>query len=98
MGLRENLKNEEVRDLPMREAVIVRPDMKVRDAIEKMREKRLGCVIVNNDEQEPIGTFSESSLIDLLLKEPNAIDADEVQHHLDESQVPEKRVMSEIGG
>ena len=83
MGLRENLQNEPVSSLPLREAVIVYPSTTVRAAIGQMRENRLGCAIVVNDEGKPIGTFSEARLVDLLLANPSALDEDCVERHLD---------------
>jgi len=84
MKLRENIEVECVRDLPLREAILVSPDTKVREVINLMREKQLGCAIVVDADRKPIGTFSERTIIDLVLQQPDDLDALTVGEHLDE--------------
>lgn len=69
MGLRENLRQERVKELPLRESLTVSEDTKLRSVIELMREKHLGSVMVVNAEGKPLGTFTERTLIELLLKD-----------------------------
>jgi CBS domain-containing protein len=83
MGLKESIQNECVRDLPVREPILLRPDTPVSAAIEAMREKQLGCAFVVDEEGKPIGKFSERIVIDLLLHQPDDLDAITVQNHLD---------------
>jgi CBS domain-containing protein len=69
MGLRENLLHEQVKDLPLREAITLDAAASVTGALERMREKHLGCVIVVDDAGKPQGMFTEQTLIELLLRE-----------------------------
>jgi CBS domain-containing protein len=66
MGIRENIKSETVAELPLREAITVPPTMTVREAIDRMRGKRLGCVVVVNDDGKPQGTFTEEEIVKML--------------------------------
>jgi CBS domain-containing protein len=70
MALKDNLQNETVMNLPSREAITVTGDTSVLRAIERLREKRLGCAVVVDADSKPIGTFSERGLIDLLVSQP----------------------------
>ena len=51
MGLLENMRNEPVSQLSLREPATAPPDATIRQAIERMREKKLGCVIVVDDDR-----------------------------------------------
>jgi len=66
MGLRENISSEKVGELPLREAIAVAPSTTVREAVDRMRGKRLGCVVVVDDSGKPQGTFTEEELIKVL--------------------------------
>lgn len=66
MGLRENILSEKVTELPLREAIAVPPSMSVREAVDRMRGKHLGCVVVVDDSGKPQGTFTEEDLIKML--------------------------------
>ena len=80
MGLQENIRNECVRDLALREPVICGPDESIRQTVERMREKKLGCVIVIDDDHRPLGMFTESMLKQLLVHDPSRIDAPVKDH------------------
>ncbi len=82
MGLQENLASEPVTKLALREAVCVSPATPVRKAVDAIKDKHLGCVIVVDPAQKPIGTFTESMLVDLLVHQPKALE-DRVDAHLD---------------
>jgi CBS domain-containing protein len=69
MGLRENLLHEQVKDLPLREAITLDAAVLVATALERMREKRLGCAIVVDAAGKPEGMFTEQTLIELLLQD-----------------------------
>jgi CBS domain-containing protein len=73
MGLRQDVLNEPVSSLPLRESIAVEPETVVRDAVRMMNDKRLGCVVVVDREQRPIGTFTELALIEALLDDPDAM-------------------------
>ena len=68
MGLNENMINEPVSELALREPVLVGPRDSVRTAIERMRERRLGCVIVVDPEKKPLGIFTENMLTQLVAR------------------------------
>lgn len=84
MGLMENIRNERVRNLPLREALTISPDCSVHDAIERMRERQFGCAIVVDAQNKPLGAFTERTVIDLLLQQPESLDSIVVEGHLDE--------------
>ena len=68
MGLHENIRTERISELPLRKAITVAPTSSVREAIIEMRQKRLGCSIVVDAEDKPIGMFTEAMLDRLLLE------------------------------
>ena len=69
MGLEENLAKEHVSDLNLREPIKVQNDTIVRAAVEKMRERQLGCAVIVDDSDKPVGVFSERSLVDVLTQD-----------------------------
>ena len=69
MGLEENLAKEQVDHLPTREAIMLEPDTMLSTAVEKMREKHIGCAVIVDQEKKPVGIFTERSLIDALVKD-----------------------------
>ncbi len=71
MGLKENLQSETVSKLPCREAVLIQPEATVRQAVEILQAKKLGCAVVVDAEGKPLGVFTERTLIDLLLQQPD---------------------------
>jgi predicted transcriptional regulator len=81
MGLHENMRSEPVTELALREAITVSPGTTAREAIEKMRAKRLGCVVVTGDDNLPLGIFRENEVMGLLARSPASLD-DPVQSHL----------------
>lgn len=84
MGLKENLQSEAVSQLPTREAVLLRPESSVQQAVEVLQSKRLGCAIVVDGDGKPLGMFTERSLIELLLQQPENLDQIPVREHLEE--------------
>lgn len=81
MGLHQNMQTEPVSKLHLREPLLVGLDATVREAVEGMRKKQLGCVYVVDDDQRPVGTFNESLLTRLLVTNPQAID-DPIRRHM----------------
>ena len=73
MGLHENLRNEPVSRLALREAITVPPEMLLRDVVARMREKGLGCVIVVDQQSKPLGMFTEGILRHLLVESRGAL-------------------------
>jgi CBS domain containing-hemolysin-like protein len=82
MGLYENMRCEPVSRLALREPVVVGPKAKVRDAVQYMRQRKLGCAIVVDEHSRPVGLFAESKLTQLLSERPSAVD-DPILQHLD---------------
>ena len=68
MGLQENIRNEPVRQLNLRQPVVCSPETTLRTAIERMRECRLGCAIIVDQEHKPVGMFTESMLTGLIAR------------------------------
>ncbi len=66
MGLREDIMNETVSQLPLRTAVTVPPDTTVAQAVEMMRNTRLGCVFVVDERGRPTGKFTERQVLKLV--------------------------------
>lgn len=83
MGLKENLHSESVSELPVREAILVSPQTTVRQAVELMQARRLGCAIVVDADNRPLGMFTERALIELLLQQPDNLDQLCVSDHIE---------------
>lgn len=71
MGLQENARSEPVSRFVLREPVTISPESTVRDAVLRMRERNLGCAIVVDEDQKPVGMFTESMLTKLLDRDPS---------------------------
>jgi len=83
MGLKENLQSETVSQLPCREAIRCLPETTVRQAVEILQSKRLGCAVVVDAGDKPLGVFTERTLIDLLLQQPENLDSLRVGDYLE---------------
>ncbi len=66
MGLREDIMNETVAQLPLRKAVTVTADLSAKEAIRLMRDSKLGCVFVIDDQGRPMGKFTERQVLKLV--------------------------------
>lgn len=75
MSLQQNLEQETVSQLNLREAITISPDKTIRDAVEEMRKKKLGCVVVIDNERKPIGLYTEAMLRVAICREPESLDA-----------------------
>ena len=73
MSLQKNLVSEMVDKLNLRSALTIAPDNTVRDAITTMRDGSLGCVVVVDTENKPIGIFTEAMLRLALCRDPCCI-------------------------
>ena len=62
MGLQENIQDESVDKLEVRDPVNVPPTASIRETVALMRKHDVGCAIVVDDDQKPIGIFTESML------------------------------------
>ena len=65
--LHQNLRAETVERLPLRDAILLAPDATAAEAAAQMRSQHLGCAIVVDAQGEPLGFFTERTLIELLL-------------------------------
>ncbi len=80
MGLRQDILREPVSELVLRELIALKPGDTVRRAVAKMREKKLGCVVVVDADGRPLGKFTERLLIKLLLAGPQRLEEPVASH------------------
>lgn len=81
MGLFENVKNESIGRLNLRTPVTVRGDETLDTVIGKMRAAELGCAIEVDEQQRPLGMFTESMLTQLVAENRNYL-SDPVRNHV----------------
>ncbi len=81
MGLQDNIYEETVADLSLRQLVTIKPTDTVRRACELMKAARLGAAVAVDDAGHPIGMFNEKLLIRLLATTPQSMD-DPVSDHM----------------
>lgn len=81
MGLQENIRTEPVKRLKIRDVVSVKPNVKVADVAELMRKTGTGCAVVIDENQKPLGVFTESNLIEVLAHQPAAVQ-DPIDQHM----------------
>lgn len=82
MGLYENMMNDPVSELALRQPILVRPTDTIQTAVEKMRQQRLGCVIVVDAEGKPLGIFTESMLTRLVARQ-QLVPGDRIERHME---------------
>lgn len=80
MGLFENMNQETVSNLNLREPVLVKPGDRVRDVVQAMRDGDLGCAILVDADNQPVGMFTECMLTQIVATNPNALDEPVRQH------------------
>ena len=80
MGLLDNIQTESVSKLALREAVTTTAGVTVREAIEILREKKLGCIFAVDEHDKPVGEFTEAMLVQLIRQNPSAVDEPLQQH------------------
>ena len=80
MGLRDDILNQPVSELELRELIAVQPTTTVREAVTKMRQKQLGCVVVVDNDGRPLGKFTERLLIKMLLDVGDGLDHPVSEH------------------
>ncbi len=81
MGLQENIRREQVKKLDLREPITLKSGDTVRTAVEKMRARELGIAVVVDDENKPVGAFTESMVVELLAHGPLPMD-DPLEKHM----------------
>ena len=80
MSLANNMVAESAKQLNLREPVTVRPTQTVRETVAAMRAKNLGCAILVDDEEKPVGMFTERLLTQMLSDKPTMIDGPVINH------------------
>lgn len=83
MGLLQDMTSEPVTQLALRQPVLAQGNENLRTVIERMRAQKLGCVIVVDNDQKPVGMFTESMLTQLLARGAAPLD-DAVANHMAE--------------
>lgn len=73
MGLSENLQQETVDRLALRKPVVGIATDTVEDLVQRMREAKLGCAVIVDDDRKPIGMLTESMLREILLHKPESL-------------------------
>ncbi|NND96814.1 MAG: CBS domain-containing protein [Pirellulaceae bacterium] len=69
MGFREDLEQDQVSSLALRDAIIVRSDTTIKEAVGLMREKSLGCAVIVDQSGTASGIFTEQSLLAALSRQ-----------------------------
>ena len=68
MGLFRNITVDQVKDLNLRDPVVVTKDARTCDVVRAMRQKGLGCAVLVDDDQKPIGMFTENMVTNVAAK------------------------------
>jgi CBS domain-containing protein len=63
-----DLENESIRELPLRDAIVVYPNTLIRAAVAVMRNRSLGCAVIVEEGWIPTGLFTEQSLLKVLMQ------------------------------
>ena len=84
MGLHANMSTEPVSRLKLRPALRVGPTATLRETIEVMRDGNLGCAIVTDKNDRPVGVFTEAMLRFLMARGAPPL-GDPVSAHMAES-------------
>lgn len=82
MGLWQDFQEEPISKLSLREPVIAASQDTVRTAIGRMRDQQLGCTIVADRWNKPVGIFTESAVTALLNREGPQILDDPLKTHM----------------
>ena len=86
MGFCNDLKDRPVMDLPVRDVILLPSSTVIRAAVAMMRNHSLGCAVIVDQGQIPIGIFTEHSIIEILLSGAS-LDESPVSHYADASFV-----------
>ena len=74
MKLQQWLESTPVAKLNLRDPVTIAETSTVREAVQAMRDARLGCIVAVNRENEPTGIFTEAMLRNRLNDSPGALE------------------------
>ena len=83
MGLHNAVERETVSEMPLRRALTVKRGSPVRLAVAAMKERQLGAAIVVDDENRPLGIFTERLLLRML-----ASNASGIEQTIDDHMIP----------
>lgn len=84
MRLLDDMLEEKVSDLALRDPVVAAPGETIRQSIEKMRARRIGCVIVVDQQNKPVGMFTEAMLRQMLTQRPGLLEEQLGDHATDD--------------
>ncbi len=84
MRFRDQLEQEPISDLPIRNPVVAHSGTLVRAAIAEMRSREVGCAVIVDHAGSPVGIFTEQSVIELLVDEAS-MDDRPIQDFLDQN-------------
>ncbi len=73
-GVRYHITHETVAELAVRKPLLVRPETPVRQVAAQMREAQLGCAIVVDATERPLGKFTQRQLLKLLVESGGKLD------------------------
>ncbi|MCC7204049.1 MAG: CBS domain-containing protein [Phycisphaeraceae bacterium] len=74
MGLRADILNQPISELPLRPVIKVQSGQSIRQAMQKMLEAMLGCAVVVDAQGRYIGKFTERRLMAALLQGSHTLD------------------------
>jgi CBS domain-containing protein len=74
MGFRQDLEQDHVSSLSLRDAIIVRAETTIAEAVGLMREKSLGCAVIVDPSGTASGIFTEQSLLAALAQHGSLAD------------------------
>lgn len=83
MGLQESLARDPVSEFRIRQPVLCKADEPLSEVITRMRGRRLGCAVVVDSDEKPVGLFTESQLTQLVADQPDAVGAAVGEHMAD---------------
>jgi CBS domain-containing protein len=94
MGLQENIRDESIDQLEIRDPVNLPPTTSLRETIELMRKHDMGCAVVVDEEKKPVGAITESMLAEMLAHGTLQLD-DPVSEHMSD-RVPWVKISDPI--
>jgi len=87
MGLHEAVQRETVSEMPLRRALTIKRGTPVRLVVAEMNKRTLGAAIVVDDDQHPVGMFTERLLVRMLDRDPAGLDQPVDDHMIDCSRL-----------
>ncbi|MDX1683386.1 MAG: CBS domain-containing protein, partial [Phycisphaeraceae bacterium] len=91
MGLHQNLLDDPIAEIELRQLITLPADATIADAVSQMQTHRLGCVAVLKDDGTPEGVFTERRLLALLSNRGGAVVNEPIGDHLNREWICVKR-------